>query len=85
MTTMLCTECAHVGSARDGACDKCGGRLLLPADSPNARRFIEQRAARQGDAPPLPDAEPSLRAQATGKVLGRGVGKLGKLGKLFGK
>jgi len=78
MPEILCTACGIVGAPKDGACAKCGSRDVLPADAPSARRFIEARAARQ--APPAePAAAASPRAAATGKVLGR------TLGKLFGK
>lgn len=77
MPEILCTACGAVGAPKDGACAKCGSRDVLPADAPAARKFIEARAARQA---PKDEADaPSVRAEATGKVLGRA------LGKLFGK
>jgi hypothetical protein len=77
MPEILCTACGTVGTPKNGACAKCGSRDVLPADAPAARKFIEARNARQ--SPPAEPAAPSLRAEATGKVLGRA------LGKLFGK
>jgi len=77
MADYLCTDCGEVGALSHGACAKCGSRSLLPADAPAARKFIEARAARQ--APKAGPEAPSPRAEATGKVLGRA------LGKLFGK
>lgn len=77
MPEILCTSCGVVGTPKDGACAKCGSRDVLPADAPAARKFIEARVARQGTKGEA-DA-PSVRAEATGKVLGRA------LGKLFGK
>jgi uncharacterized OB-fold protein len=74
---ILCTACGAVGEPRDGACPACGSRDLLPADAPSARKFIEARAAR--NAPKPPSDAPSVQAAATGRVLGRA------LGKLFGK
>jgi predicted ATP-dependent serine protease len=73
---VLCTQCGVVDAPRDGRCAACGAADVIDAASEPARRFIERRAARQ--AAPAP-ADPSPRAEATGKVLGRA------LGKLFGK
>ncbi len=74
MTQILCTDCGHVGEPRAGYCSKCGGTTVLPADAPAARRFIEQRQKIEGgEAKPAPL---SVRAEATGKVLGRILGKL---------
>lgn len=73
---VLCTHCGAVGAPRDGRCAACGASEVIDATSEPARRFLERRVARQ--AAPAP-ATPSLRAEATGKVLGR------TLGKLFGK
>jgi predicted ATP-dependent serine protease len=74
MTQILCTECGHVGEPQSGRCAKCGGTTVLPADAPAARRFIEQRQKVQdGQAQPVPL---SVRAEATGKVFGRLLGKL---------
>ncbi|MDZ7651105.1 MAG: hypothetical protein U5L03_00280 [Burkholderiaceae bacterium] len=77
MPEILCTACGSVGQTTSGACPRCGSRDVLPADAPSARKFIEARNARQ--SPPAAPAAPSPRAEATGKVLGRA------LGKLFGK
>lgn len=73
---VLCTHCGAVGAPRDGRCAACGSTEVIDAASEPARRFLERRAARQ--MPPAPST-PSPRAEATGKVLGR------TLGKLFGK
>jgi uncharacterized OB-fold protein len=77
MPEILCTACGTVGMPKDGGCAKCGSRDVLLADAPTARKFIEARNARQ--APPTETAQASPRAEATGKVLGRA------LGRLFGK
>lgn len=73
MTQILCTECGHLGEPISGHCGKCGSTAVLSADAPAARRFIEQRQKAGGEAasPPL-----SVRAEATGKVFGRLLGKL---------
>ena len=77
MADVLCTECGQVGAAKPtphgSACAHCGGTLLLPADAPAARAFIDKRAAREA-----PKTGPGLsaRAEATGKVLGRTLGRL---------
>jgi predicted ATP-dependent serine protease len=74
MTQILCTECGHVGEPQAGRCAKCGGTTVLPADAPAARRFIEQRQKvedSKAEGAPL-----SVRAEATGKVFGRILGKL---------
>jgi uncharacterized Zn finger protein (UPF0148 family) len=74
MTQILCTECGHVDQPQSGRCAKCGSTTVLPADAPAARRFIEQRQkAESGQAQPVPL---SVRAEATGKVFGRLLGKL---------
>jgi uncharacterized OB-fold protein len=77
MPEILCTACGAVGTPKDGGCAKCGSRDVLAADAPSARKFIEARNARQ--APPGGPAQDSPRAEATGKVLGRA------LGRIFGK
>jgi hypothetical protein len=77
MPEILCTACGGLSEATSGACPRCGSRDVLPADALAARKFIEARNARQ--SPPAEPAAPSVRAEATGKVLGRA------LGKLFGK
>ena len=77
MPEILCTACGSVGAPMGGACAKCGSRDVLPADAPSARKFIEAREARR--TPPTEPTAASPRAAATGKVLGRA------LGKLFGK
>jgi uncharacterized Zn finger protein (UPF0148 family) len=77
MLEILCTACGAVGAPKEGACANCGSRDVLAADAPSARKFIEARNARQ--SPPAEPAAPSLRAEATGKVLGRA------LGRIFGK
>lgn len=77
MPEILCTACGAVGAPKDGACAKCGSRDVLAADAPSARKFIEARNARR--ATPAEPAAASPRAEATGKVLGRA------LGRIFGK
>ena len=77
MAGMLCTECGAVGAPsatpQGNTCARCGGALLLPADAPAARAFIERRAAREAAKS---DTGLSVRAEATGKVLGRTLGRL---------
>lgn len=74
MTQILCIDCGHVGEPQAGHCSTCGGTTVLPADAPAARRFIEQRQkVEDGQAQPAPL---SVRAEATGKVVGRILGKL---------
>lgn len=74
MTQILCTDCGHVGEPSAGKCSQCGSSAVLSADAPAARRFIEQRKKIEGGgATPAPL---SVRAEATGKVFGRLLGKL---------
>lgn len=74
MPEILCTHCGEIGADSAGRCAKCGSAEVLPADSPIARKFIDQRNARRtGSSAPLGE-----RAEATGKVLGRTLGKLFK-------
>jgi hypothetical protein len=71
---VLCTACGQVDVPKAGSCAGCGSKDLLPADAPAARKFIEERKAR--NAVRANPGEPSVRAEATGKVLGRALGKL---------
>jgi hypothetical protein len=77
MADVLCTECGAVGAPKTApqgsACAHCGGTLLLAADSPAARAFIDNRAALEAAKS---ERGVSVRAEATGKVLGRALGKL---------
>ena len=73
MSEFLCTQCGKVGVAAAGKCDACGSADLLPADAPSARKFIEARAPKDAST-----SGASVRAEATGKVLGRAFGKLFK-------
>lgn len=73
MSEFLCTACGHLAPAPAGTCTRCGSNLLLPADAPSARQFIARHRA---PPPASGDAPTGLRAQATGKVLGRALGKL---------
>lgn len=75
MPEVLCTQCGAVGPDAGGRCGKCASTDVLPADSPIARKFIDQRNARKTGAASTPLAE---RAEVTGKVLGRTFGKLFK-------
>ena len=75
MPEILCTECGEVGADNAGRCTRCGSSQVLAADAPAARRFIEERDARNRAAPAH---TASIRAQATGKVLGRALGRLFK-------
>jgi len=47
---------------------------VIPADSPVAQKFIGERAARR--EPRDESGRAPLRAEATGKVLGRALAKL---------
>jgi predicted ATP-dependent serine protease len=73
-TDILCTACGEVGAPKAGRCAACGSNDVLPADAPVARKFIEDRKARL--AAKAVSGHASLRAEATGKVLGRALGKL---------
>ena len=72
MPEILCTQCGEVGPDKAGNCAHCGSSQVLPADSPSARKFIDARNARKSTNAP---GEASTRSQATGKVLGRALGR----------
>jgi len=76
MSEILCTHCGKVGEPKAGQCGHCGSSKVLPADSPLARKFIDARSAtKEGGAA---GSRTALKAEATGKVLGRALGKLFK-------
>ncbi len=72
MPEILCTHCGEVAPDNAGRCARCGSAQVLAADTPLARKFIAERKARQGGAG---SGSASARTQATGKVLGRALGK----------
>jgi predicted ATP-dependent serine protease len=74
MSEILCTHCGTVGEPKAGQCAHCGSTEVLPADSPPARKFIDERTATKGGG--ASGSRTALRAEATGKVLGRALGKL---------
>jgi len=74
MAEILCTRCGHVGAPKGRSCPQCAGTELLPADSELARKFIQERKRRSAAGAATEGA--SARAAATGKVLGRTLGKL---------
>jgi len=73
MHEILCTRCGAVGPDAAGNCARCGSSQVLAADAPHARKFIEERDARNRGAA---SGSASIRTQATGKVLGRALGRL---------
>jgi len=75
MPEILCTQCGEVGADNAGRCAQCGSSQVLLVDTPLARKFIEQRKARQGGGT---SSNASNRTHATGKVLGRALGRLFK-------
>lgn len=77
MSEILCTHCGKVDEPKAGQCAHCGSSAVLPADSPIARKFIDKRAA-EAKVPDEAAGGASVRAEATGKVLGRALGKLFK-------
>ena len=74
MSEILCTHCGKVGEPKAGQCAHCGSTEVLPADSPLARRFIDARSATKEGGTAA--SRTALAAEATGKVLGRALGKL---------
>jgi hypothetical protein len=75
MPDILCIQCGDVGPDKAGHCAHCGSSHVVPADAPLARKFIEDRDARKRGAAP---GNASLRTEATGKVLGRALGRFFK-------
>ena len=68
MNEILCIQCGEVALPVADKCPHCGSAEIVPADSPIARKFIDERAARK-------QSGGAQRAAATGKVLGRALGR----------
>lgn len=73
MADIVCMQCGETGPASDGRCTRCGGSQVVPADTPLARKFLDELEAKRRSAA---TGTPSVRAEATGKVLGRALGRL---------
>jgi ribosomal protein L40E len=73
MADIVCMQCGVTGPPGDDRCQRCGGSQVLPADAPLARKFLAELEATRRSA--AADST-SVRANATGKVLGRALGRL---------